>query len=64
MKQKNFISLASLIFLAIAFLHLGRIIYDWEAIIGGWEVPRALSWAALIVAGYLSFSGFQLAKKA
>lgn len=63
MRHKNFISAASLIFSLIALLHLLRISYGWEATIGGWAVPRLLSWIALVAAGYLAYSGFRLLRR-
>ena len=57
MDQKMFNSVAGIIFLAIAVLHLVRIVSGWEAVIGGFVVPMWVSSAAVIVAGYLSYSG-------
>jgi hypothetical protein len=51
-----------LIFLAIAVLHLLRIILGWGAVIGGWVVPEWVSWAALIIAGFLAFHGLRLSR--
>ncbi|MBI4127853.1 MAG: hypothetical protein HY459_02150 [Parcubacteria group bacterium] len=62
MNQKSYLKLVAVIFLVIAFLHLLRIVFSWEANIGGWAVPMWLSWAALVVAGYLSYRGFVLSK--
>lgn len=59
MDQKMFNSAAGIIFLAIAVLHLVRVVSGWEAVIGGWMVPMWLSWAAVIMAGYLSYSGLR-----
>jgi len=48
----------AVVFLAIAVLHGLRLYFGWEGIIGGWEVPRSLSWLAVVFAGYLSWQGF------
>ncbi len=61
--QKNYFSITSAIFLIIAVLHILRVILGWPAVIGGWEVPIWLSWVALILAGYLAFSGLKLKQK-
>ena len=63
MTQKNFFTLTGTIFLIIAALHLLRIVNGWEATIGGWTMPVWLSWAALIVAGYLGLLGIKFGKK-
>jgi uncharacterized membrane protein len=62
MNQRSFSLLAGIIFIIIALLHLLRILYGWEAVIGGWAVPKWISWAALAVAGYLGFEGLRLSK--
>lgn len=64
MTQESFSVTAGVIFLIIAILHVLRIIIGWDAIIGGWAVPSWVSWLAIIVAGYLAYEGFRLAKKA
>ena len=63
MNQRSFTLLAGIIFAIIALLHLSRIIYGWEAVIGGWTVPQWISWVALAVAGYLGYEGLRLSKK-
>lgn len=61
MDQRTYARLTGVIFLIIAVLHALRILYRWGAVIGGWMVPMWLSWAALVVAGYLAWWG--LSKK-
>ncbi len=58
MRKKTYMTTVALVFLAIAVLHGLRLYLGWEGIIGGWEVPRWLSWGAVAVAGYLSWQGF------
>ncbi len=60
MDKKIYFSTTAAIFLIIAVLHILRILLGWEAVIGGWTVPFWLSWAAIILAGYLSLVGFKL----
>jgi hypothetical protein len=47
------------IFAAVAILHAARIVFGWEAVIGGWAAPRWVSWAGILVAGYLAWWGFR-----
>lgn len=63
MDQKTYFLTTAVIFLIIAVLHILRVILGWPSVIGGWEVPIWLSWIALILAGYLAFSGFKLKQK-
>ncbi len=60
MNQRTFSLTVGVIFLAIAVLHALRILFGWEAIIGGLAVPTWVSWVALVVAGYLAYEGFRL----
>lgn len=60
MNQKTFSLVVGILFLVIALLHAGRLLFAWQASIGGWMVPTWLSWLALLVASYLSFQGFRL----
>ena len=61
-QQKNYLLVTAVIFLIIAVLHLLRIVLGWHAEIGGWTVPMWLSWIAVLVAGFLSYSGFKFSK--
>jgi len=64
MKATTYGLITGLIFLLIALLHLGRLIFGWEAIIGGWAVPSWVSVIALLVAVYLGYEGLKLSRKA
>ena len=59
MHQKSFSLAVGVLFLIIAALHGIRLIYGWNAVIGGLEIPFWASWVALIVAGHLSYTGFK-----
>lgn len=50
--------IVSVIFALIAILHALRIAHQWEASIGGWNVPMWLSVPAFIVAVALSVFGY------
>ncbi|MEK7500582.1 MAG: hypothetical protein AAB642_00445 [Patescibacteria group bacterium] len=63
MTGKSYIQISGAIFLAIAVLHLARLIYRWPANIGSWDVPMWLSWLALVIAGYLAYYGLTLGKR-
>ena len=57
MGPKSFSVAAGIIFLIIALLHALRIFYGWEAVIGGFVVPKWVSWIALVIFAYLSYAG-------
>jgi len=63
MSQKAFNWTVAPIFLAILVLHILRLVYGWEAVIGGVAIPMWASWVALVVAGYLAYEAITLAKK-
>lgn len=63
MNIKTFAKVSGVIFLIIAILHLLRLVLQWDAAIGGWDVPMWLSIAALFIAGYLGYQGVRLSKK-
>lgn len=63
MMKNNFVSVVSFIFLIIGVLHALRLFYGWEAQIGNVAISMWASWAAVLVAFYLSFQGFRLRKR-
>ena len=62
MKEHTYHRTAATIFLLVALLHGLRILNGWEAVIGGVDVPMWFSGAAVVLALYLSWRGFKLAK--
>ena len=60
MSQKTFTLTAGVVFSLITVLHVLRLLFGWEAVIGGWDVPLWISWAALAVSGYLAYTAFKL----
>jgi len=39
-----------------------RLLFGWEAVIGGWQVPFWVSWVGIAVAGSLGYTAFTLGK--
>ena len=62
MNHKTFSLTAGIIFLLIFILHLLRIIRGWEGVIGTFVVPMWVSWAAVLIAGYLAYQGLRLSR--
>jgi len=59
LKKQDYISTVSVVFLIVAAVHAARLYFGWEGVIGGWELPMWLSWAGVLLAGYLSWQGFR-----
>ena len=57
MSSQTFFKVAGGIFLVIAVLHLLRSLFGWEAVIGGLVIPFWASWLAVLVAGFLAYTG-------
>ena len=62
MNQKTFTLTTGVIFTLIAVLHILRLLFGWQAVIGGWNVPTWVSGLALVLSGYLAYSAFRLRK--
>lgn len=63
MKLKAYLAVSGAIFALVAVLHLLRIVFGWQAVIGGWSVPMWLSWLALAAVLMLCFWAFGLAQR-
>jgi hypothetical protein len=63
MNDKQYYTIAGIVFSVIAIAHLGRIVLMMEAYVGGYEIPLWFSGAAVLIAGYLATRGFQAARK-
>lgn len=62
MDKRTYYKIVSVVFGIIAVAHLARVFYGWEAVIADVVIPLWVSWAAVLIAGYLSVRGWQLAK--
>ena len=49
MKPKAYLMVSGTLFALVASLHLLRIVFNWQAVIGSWTVPMWLSWIGLAV---------------
>ena len=60
MTKKNFLTLVGGIFLVVAILHGARLVFHWEAVLAGWQVPQWVSGVGVVVAGWLALTAFKL----
>jgi hypothetical protein len=63
MGNKNFHLVAGIIFAIVSLLHLWRAISSLPLIVGTWELPVSLSWAAFVLIGFMSIWAFKSMKK-
>lgn len=63
MTQRAFSLTAGVIFLLIALLHVLRLLFAWKVTMGGLVIPTWASRVALVIAAYLAYEGFRLARK-
>lgn len=60
--ERTLLMLAGVIFLVVALAHLLRLFFGWHLILGNVVVPMWISWAGVLIAGYLSYSSFHFAR--
>lgn len=63
MTAKNYFQVTGVLFAVIGLMHVLRLLFGWDAQIGGFVVPVWLSVVALVVAAYLAWNAFQLGQK-
>lgn len=63
MGTRLYLSIAGIMFLLLALFHALRLIFLWDAVIAGWEIPMWISWVGSIAALCLAFFGFKLREK-
>lgn len=61
--ERNLLTFAGLVFLAVALLHLLRLAFGWSLVLGAFAIPLWLSWLGFFIAGYLSYSSFHFARR-
>lgn len=61
--MKKFLFVVSIVFGVVAIMHLLRVVYGVDVIVGTWDVPMYISVVGLIVLGVLAVLGFHYAKR-
>ena len=62
MDMKNYHTVVGVIFLAVAVMHVLRLMNGWAVNLGPWSVPMWVSYFGVVVGGYLSYTSFKLNK--
>jgi uncharacterized membrane protein len=62
MTQRTYSLVTAVLFLLIALLHSLRLFRAWQVTIEGAVVPLWVSWIGLVIAAYLAYQGFRLAR--
>ena len=62
MTQRIFSLITATLFSLIALLRAGRLLRGWSVTIESVVVPVWISWIGLVIAGYLAYQGFRLAR--
>jgi uncharacterized membrane protein YhaH (DUF805 family) len=60
LSRETYMTVTATLFLVMAIVHLLRIIFGWQAEIGGLSIPVWVSWLGVLVAGALAYFGFTL----
>ncbi|MEO7865697.1 MAG: hypothetical protein ABIR63_07530 [Sphingomicrobium sp.] len=60
--SKPFTLVAALIFLAMALVHVYRLVTPFQVVFGSQTVPQSVSWIGVIVPAILSFMLFKESK--
>ena len=63
MSKDAFSRLAGAIFLIVAVVHALRLVFQWQVIVAGWQVPLWVSVVAFVIAAYLAYEGLQIRKR-
>ena len=62
MDARQYAVVAAVVFTIVAVVQALRLFYGWQVIVGSAEIPMAVSWVAVFVAGLLAIAGFTTAR--
>lgn len=61
--ERSLLKLVGVVFLIVALVHLVRLAFGWNLILGGANIPLWLSWFGVIIPAYLSYSSFHFSMR-
>ena len=62
MQHKAYYLISGILFSVVAFAHLARLVFGWQVLVGGMEIPMWVSWFGLAVPGALAAWAFSLGR--
>jgi len=62
MKAKKLMRLNAAFFALALIAHAARLTDGWEVNVANWVIPMSLSWAVVIIVGYLGWNNYSLSK--
>lgn len=62
--ERGLLTIAGVVFALVALLHLGRLAFGLQLILGDFMVPMWLSWLGFLVTVFLSYTSFHFARRA
>lgn len=63
LRERGYLLLAGLVFASIAIVHFGRVLFNVDVSIMGFEAPHWISWTASAVSAYLAYMSLHLAAR-
>lgn len=63
MSVKNFTLTTGFIFLILGLCQISRVLYGWNVVVAGWNLPVWASGAIALFAFFLSFESFRISRK-
>ena len=63
MDKDDLLLIGAFIFALVAFMHLLRSIMRWSVTVGSFKIPVYISYAVVLVFGYLSWEMYSNSKK-
>ena len=62
MHSKSYFQISAFLFLVGVIVHAWHLWSKAPIMIGSWEMPAYVSWASVVVAGYMAYQGFRLSR--
>jgi hypothetical protein len=63
MDKKTFLHVVGTVFTLVALVHVSRIIFGWNFVIGTWPVAYWVNVLGMLIATFFAYTSFHLASK-
>ncbi|HWA31998.1 MAG TPA: hypothetical protein VG694_00895 [Candidatus Paceibacterota bacterium] len=61
--EKKFHRVAGVVFTLVALLHLSRLLFGWNFVLGSWAVPYWINALGAVITAFLAYAAFSLANR-